>query len=90
MRNHEASSAVDNAKIWIGIFSWASIVIGGIALTLGILIEEGALLGLMLISAGIVGLITKALVKGFESIVIASEIYIAEHTARKQEASSTE
>lgn len=90
MRSYEASGAVDSAKTWIAILSWASIIIGGITLTLAILIEEGAILGLMLIGAGIIGLIVKALIKGFESIVIASEIYIAEHKARKQDTPSAE
>jgi hypothetical protein len=82
MRNYEASSAVDSAKIWIGILSWGAIIIGLILLFVGIAVDDIAP-GAIVVGAGISGLIFKSLVKGLYVIVCASEIYIAEHKKEK-------
>ncbi len=84
MRSYESSSAVASAKFWISFLSWAGIIIGGILLIIGFIID-GEPIGLIVIGGGIMGLITKALIKGFESIVIASEIYISNHSFKNND-----
>lgn len=83
MRSYEASSAVDSAKVWMGILSCGAIIIGIILLFIGIGIGDSTP-GVIAISAGISGLIFRALIKGLYAIVCASEIYIAEHSQKAE------
>ena len=78
MKNQEASSAVINAIFWIGILSWMAIIVGTILLIIGICIEAEPI-GLIVIGSGIGGLIMRSVIKGFEAIVEASEIYIEQN-----------
>jgi hypothetical protein len=88
MRRYDASNAVDSAETWIAFLSWGAIIIGVILLIVGFIIKAEPI-GLIPIAGGIIGLFAKALVKGFGAIVVASEIYIAEHS-NKESKTSTE
>lgn len=75
----KGSNAVSSARIWIAIFSWIAIIAGLIVIILEGYEFEMFLTGCCIIGAGISGLILKAVLKGFETIVKASEIYLKEH-----------
>lgn len=66
--------------------SWIAIVVGVIILIIGIIIEAEPI-GLIIIGSGIAGLFVKAFLKGFYSIVVASEVYIAEHSSKGETSS---
>lgn len=88
MRNYDASETVNSARGWIAAMSWICIFIGLIAIVVGVMIEDFTPC-LILFAAGITGFIIRALFIGFEVIVRASEIYIAEHP-NKESKTSTE
>ena len=70
------SSAVASARIWIAVFSWIAIIAGFIVVVLEGYEFDGFLIGCCIIAAGISGLILKAVLRGLETIVYASEAYL--------------
>ena len=74
--NTKASNAVDNVAIAVSVLSWLCIVAGVIAVILCISWDESVGVGFALIGAGLLGLMSKAIISGFNKVVLASELYI--------------
>lgn len=78
-RGFIGKNAVNSAIIAVGIFAWI-ILIGGALFTFIAINNEGPIgTALIITSLCIPFFILKGVLRGFESIVIASEIYIAKH-----------
>lgn len=72
----KGSSAVESARKWIAVFSWIAIIAGILVIVFGGIEFEIFLVGCCIIGAGISGLILKSILRGFETIVTASEAYL--------------
>ena len=72
----KGSSAVASARIWIAVFSWIAIIAGILVVIFTGIEFEMFLVGCCIIGAGISGLILKGILRGFETIVYASEAYL--------------
>ena len=82
----KGSNAVDNARIWIGVFSWIDLIVG-IALLIFSFGETAPLtIGAILIASAISGFILRAILRGFETIVKASEAYLQDRHELKEQA----
>lgn len=80
----KGSYAVGSARTWIAVFSWLAIIAGIlVAIFTGIEFEM-FLVGCCIIGAGISGLILKGILRGFETIVEASEAYLRDREDLKE------
>lgn len=70
------SEAVRSARKWIAVFSWIAILSGIGIIAIGGIEFEVFLVGCGVVGAGISGLILKGILKGFETVVKASETYL--------------
>lgn len=68
----KGSNAVNTSRIWLAIFSWIFIIIGIPMLLLG----GDTKVACILIGVGISGLILSGVLRGFNTIVKASEAYL--------------
>lgn len=71
----KGSSAVASARIWIAVFSWIALIVGA-GCALFSFETTWIITGIALIGSAITGFIIKAILRGFETIVIASEAYL--------------
>ena len=82
----KGSNAVDTARTWIGLFSWIAIIAGILVIVFGEMEFEAFLIGCTIIGAGISGFIFKGILRGFETIVRASEAYLQDRQELKDKA----
>lgn len=83
--NTKASNSIDNVAIAVSVLSWLCIFAGVIMFILTISYDGPMWLGFIIVGAGILGFISKALISGFQKVVFASEIYIHHHTLQNKE-----
>ena len=72
----KGSYAVGSARTWIAVFSWLAIIAGILVVIFTGIEFEMFLVGCCIIGSGISGLIIKGILRGFETIVVASETYL--------------
>lgn len=80
----KGSAAVDSARTWIAVFSWITIIAGILIAVIGGFEFEIFLAGCCVIGAGISGLILRNVLRGFETIVKASEAYLKDREDKKE------
>lgn len=80
----KGSNAVDSARTWIAIFSWITIIAGILIAVINVFEFEIFLAGCCVIGVGISGLILKNVLRGFETIVKASEAYLKDKEDKKE------
>ena len=85
----KGSSAVESARKWIAVFSWITIIAGILVIIFGGIEFEMFLIGCCIIGAGISGLILKGILRGFETIVTASETYLRDRQEAKDKANQS-
>ena len=81
--NTKASNAVDNVAIAASVLSWLCIIAGVIMFILTISLDGPIWLGFVIVGAGLLGFMTKALISGFQKVVLASELYIHANSLRE-------
>ena len=81
---YEGSDAVSSAKTAIAILSWLIIIIG--ILFVATPIFDDPSMGFVFLGMGVSGLILKSILKGFYSVVLASEEYLTEKAKARAEA----
>lgn len=73
---HEGHEAVNNAIVALSVISWAAIIIGAGLSIMAIALKGPVGIMLSICGAGILGLITRSILKGFASVVKACEHYL--------------
>lgn len=80
----KGSAAVDSARTWIAIFSWITIITGILIAVINVFEFEIFLAGCCVIGVGISGLILRNVLRGFGTIVKASEAYLKDREDKKE------
>lgn len=89
MNRYEGSHAVQNARLAIIILAWLCFIVGIVLFFIGIsdyrINLQFVYLGIALIFSGVLSCISNAILKGFEKITKASEIYVEQQLKNKAE-----
>lgn len=89
LRKYESSSAVNSAISFVSFLAWAGLIVGILLVIIGIGIDEGPGIGIMVIAAAVSCFVTKGILQGLLAIVTAAEIYIAQYNEQIESSSES-